>query len=162
MIFWFLVISLAILSICPRSPAPGKGPSGQAGNFPPRKPLECLKTGKDLLAVVKCDERVCKPARVRFLASSSAHKGSAVLAPSTAQGRGASLRFAPFGVTCAARGALPGGRSGRRDGRRGRTKGWSGRDGRRNLVVGVEQGLALQHGAGDRQQSIGEGSQRAS
>jgi hypothetical protein len=34
-------------------------------------------------------------------------EGSAVLAPSTAPRRGASLRSAPFGVTCAARGALP-------------------------------------------------------
>ena len=49
---------------------------------------------------------------------------SAVLVPSTAQGRGAPLRCAPFGVTSTARGALPGGRSGRRDGRHGRTKGW--------------------------------------
>ena len=49
---------------------------------------------------------------------------SAVLVPSTAQERGAPLRYAPFGVTSTARGALPGGRLGRRDGRCGRTKGW--------------------------------------
>ena len=74
---------------------------------------------EDLLAVVKRHERVCKPARVRFLASSSAR---AVLAASTAQGRGASLRSAPFRVTWAARGALPCGRSGGRDGGCGRIK----------------------------------------
>ncbi len=49
---------------------------------------------------------------------------SAVLVLSTAPERGAPLRCAPFGVTSTARGALPGGRSGRRDGRHGRTKGW--------------------------------------
>ena len=51
-------------------------------------------------------------------------EGSVVLVPSTAPRRGAPLRCAPFGVTSTARGALPRGRSGRRDGRRGRTKGW--------------------------------------
>src|ERR1700685_2301205 len=94
------------------------------------------------------------------MVSSSAHQGSAVLAPSTAQGRGAPLRFAPFGVTYAARGALPGGRAGRRGGRRGRTKGWSGGGGLMGPPIGIERGLALQHGAGDGQQSIAEDSQR--
>ena len=42
----------------------------------------------------------------------------------TAQERGAPLCCALFGVTSTARGALPGGRLGRRDGCRGRTKGW--------------------------------------
>src|SRR6516165_5707195 len=51
-------------------------------------------------------------------------EGSVVLVPSTAPRRGAPLRCAPFGVTSTARGALPRGRSGWRDGRRGRTKGW--------------------------------------
>src|SRR5208337_1262664 len=95
-------------------------------------------------------------------ASSSAHQDSAVLAPSTAQERGASLRYAPFGVTSAARGALPGGRSGRRDGRRGRTQGCSGGGERGGLVVGVVEGLLSKHGAGYGQPSVAEGSQRAS
>ncbi len=38
-----------------------------------------------------------------------------------------------------ARGALPGGRPGRRNGCRGRTKGWSGRGGARGLVVPLQK-----------------------
>jgi hypothetical protein len=120
------------------------------------------REGWDLLAVVKGNERVLSPLGCGLWLPLLSHQDSAVLAPSTAQERGASLRCAPFGVTSAARGALPGGRSGRRDGRRGRTKGCSGGRERCGLVVGIVEGLLSKHGAGHGQQSISNGSQRAS
>ncbi len=87
----------------------------------------------------------------------------AVLAPSTAQRRGAPLRCAPFGATSTARGALPGGRSGRRDGRHGRTKGWD--QGQAAAASAACSGLKVdwvfKHGASDSEEPIGDAAQGA-
>jgi hypothetical protein len=107
-------------------------------------------TDEDLPSVVKSTERGFKPARFMCEAWSLTRERSAVLASSTAQERGAPLRFAPFGVTFAARGALRLDRPGRRDGGCGRTKGWSGGKNRfGGSMLRIEEDLAVQQRAGD-------------
>src|ERR1700730_3600072 len=94
-------------------------------------------------------------------------KGSSVLALSRTlcAGSAADVAFAPACVTAAARGALPRGRSGRRDGGFRSNKGIGGRCSRAggvlNLVGRVEQRLLFEQGAGYRQQAVGDGAQGA-
>src|SRR3984893_1810321 len=94
-------------------------------------------------------------------------KGSSVLALSrtVCAGSAGAAGFAATSLTAAARGALPGGRSGRRDGRfrsnKGMGEGCSRAGGLANLVVGVEQRLLFEQGAGHRQQAVGDGAQGA-
>jgi hypothetical protein len=68
-------------------------------------------------------------------------------------------------LTAAARGALPEGRSGGRDGRFRSNKGMGGGCSRAGgvptLVGGVEQSLLFEQGAGHRQQAVGDGAQGA-
>ena len=79
--------------------------------------------------------------------------------------RAGSAAFATASLTAAARGALPGGRSGRRDGRFRSNKGMGGgcsrAGGVANLVAGVEQRLLFEQGTGHRQQAVGDGAQGA-
>src|SRR5215472_11267319 len=68
-------------------------------------------------------------------------------------------------LTAAARGALPEGRLGQRDGRLRSNKGM-GREGSRgdglpSLMGGIIQGVLLQQGAGDGEQAVGDGAQGA-
>src|SRR5438132_12446924 len=90
-------------------------------------------------------------------------KGSTVLALSRTLCAGSA--DAAASLTAAARGALPGGRSGRRDGRFRSNKGMGGGRSRASgvpsLVGGVEQGLLFEQGAGHRQQAVGDGAQGA-
>src|SRR4051812_35793291 len=94
-------------------------------------------------------------------------KGSTVLARSRTLCAGSAdvAAFAAASLTAAARGALPEGRSGRRDGRFrsniGMGGGCSRAGGVANLVAGVEQRLLFEQGAGHRQQAVGDGAQGA-
>ena len=94
-------------------------------------------------------------------------KGSTVLARSRTLRAGSAdaAAFAAASLTAAARGALPGGRSGQRDGgfrsNKGMGGGCSRAGGVPNLVGRVEQSLLFEQGAGHRQQAVGDGAQGA-
>ena len=120
--------------------------------------------GKGPPPTIKRKKRAITP-RDTVVAQCLQGKRSTVLALSRTlcAGSADAAALAAASLTATARGALPGGRSGRRDGgfrsNKGMGGGCSRTGGIANLVAGVEQRLLFEQGAGHRQQAVGDGAQ---
>jgi len=102
----------------------------------------------------------------RWPSSRSAERGAVLALSRTLRaGCAGAAACAPASLTAAARGALPEGRSGRRDGRLRSNKGMmavSSRGGGLAILVGgIEHVLLLEQSAGYRQQAVGNSAQGA-